>query len=226
MKCILIGGSGQVGGAVARALIGSDACHGLTMIGRRKVAEFENMPKVTQVVADTVAPGFEDAVKSAAIGHDVAISCLGIGSGTNRMTEAEMMAVEVTLAGQFARGAKAAGIENFLLLTAVGVSEESATSRVRYLRVLGKKLITVRDAGFARLAVFKPGMIVGNAHTPKWMTVFTALIPDATGWGNISQKDLAQSFAAHLETKLATQTDPVVYYGNKEMKQLVANAVM
>jgi hypothetical protein len=31
---------------------------------------------------------------------------------------------------------------------------------------------TVRNVGFARLAIFRPGIIVGNAHTPAWV-----------GWG-------------------------------------------
>jgi len=28
---------------------------------------------------------------------------------------------------------------------------------------------TVRKVGFARLAIFRPGIIVGNAHTPAWV---------------------------------------------------------
>ena len=221
MKCILLGGSGEVGGAVARQLIRNNGCTQLTMIGRRAVTTFQNEPKVTQIVLDTSASDFEDTVKLNAQGHDVAISCLGIGSGTNSMTEAQMLAVEVTLLGQFARACKAAGVKNFELLTAVGVSEQGVNSRVKYLRVLSKKLSTVIDIGFEKLAVFKPGVIVGNAHTPNWMTPFTALIPDRLGWGNIRQDELAQAFVAHLEKHLSRQSEPVVYYGNREMKQLV-----
>ncbi|MBN2528063.1 MAG: NAD(P)H-binding protein [Deltaproteobacteria bacterium] len=221
MKCILLGGSGEVGQAVARALLKSSVCSHLTMIGRRSMDVFQDVPKVEQIVVDTCDSEFENVVKEKATGCDVAISCLGIGSGTATMSEAEMMAVEVTLVGKFARGCWAAGIQSFELLTAAGVSEHSATSRIKYLRVLGKKLHTVLEIGFKKVAVFKPGMIVGNAHTPLWMTLFTALIPDGFGFGNIRQEELAQAFVAHLETQLHRQTPPVVYYGNKEMKQLV-----
>jgi len=221
MKCILFGGSGEVGSAVARELIKSDVCSSLTLLGRRSVATMQSEPKVEQVVVDTSASDFEEVVKTKARGHGVAISCIGIGSGTTSMTEAQMLEVEVNLLGKFARGCKAAGIEIFELLTAVGVNERSVDSKIKYLRVLGKKLNTVLEVGFEKLAVFKPGTIVGNAHTPNWVTPFTGLIPDALGWGNIQQDELARAFVAHVEKRVASQNDPVVYYGNKEMKWLI-----
>ena len=155
-----------MGGAVARALVGSDVCSHLTLLGRRLVASMQGKPKVEQVVVDTSAADFEEVVKEKARGHDVAVSCIGIGSGTRSVPEEKMLEVEVNLLGKFARSCKAAGIEIFELLTAVGVNERSANSRIKYLRVLGKKLNTVLDIGFGKLAVFKPGTIVGNAHTP------------------------------------------------------------
>ncbi len=221
MKCILLGGSGEVGGAVVRELLQSELCSQLTLLGRRAVAGVDDAAKVRQIVVDTSTAEFEQVVRDAARDHDVAISCIGIGSGSASMTEAQMLAVEVELLGRFARGCKAAGIENFELLTAVGVNQRSADSKIKYLRVLGKKLNTVVELGFEKLAVFKPGMIVGNAHTPRWMTPLTGLIPDALGWGNIHQDELARAFVAHLEKRASTQQVPIVSYGNKEMKQLI-----
>ncbi len=221
MKCILIGGSGEVGGAVAREMIRSSVCSQLTLLGRRQLPEMESEPKVRQEVVDTSAANFEELVKEKANGHDVAISCLGIGSGTRRMSEEEMLAVEVGLMGSYAQGCKAAGIEIFELLTAVGVKESYAESRNKYFRVIGKKLKTVLDVKFEKLAVFKPGTIVGNAHTPNWITFFTGLLPDSVGWGNIQQEELAKAFVAHLEKRVKLQREPVVSYGNKEMKELI-----
>lgn len=221
MKCILFGGSGEVGGAVARELIRSDVCSELTMLGRRAVAFTEDEGKVQQVVVDTGSIDFEKVVKETAQGHDVAISCIGIGSGTASMSEEQMLAVEVQMLGRFARGCKAAGIEIFELLTAVGVTEASANSRIKGFRVMGKKFQTVLNVGFEKLAVFKPGMIVGNSHTPKWFTVLTGAIPDSLGWGNIRQEEVARAFVGHLQNKVERQTEPVVSYGNKEMKLLL-----
>lgn len=221
MKCILFGGSGQVGGAVASELIKSEVCSGLTLLGRRAVSTLQDEAKVDQIVVDTSAADFEDVVKDKAQGHDVAISCIGIGSGTLSMSEAQMMEVEVHMLGKYARACKAAGIEIFELLTAVGIKETSANSRIKAIRVVGKKYKTVLEVGFEKLAVFKPGMIVGNAHTPRWATLFTSVIPDSVGWGNIRQDQVARAFVAHLEKRVALQNEPVVSYGNKEMKQLI-----
>ena len=64
---------------------------------------------------------------------------------------------------------------------------------------------------------------MGNAHTPHWVTYFTRFIPDSLGWGNIHQDEIARAFVAHLEKKVASQNNPVVSYGNKEMKWLIQN---
>ena len=220
-ECILFGGSGEVGGAVARELINSDVCSRLTLLGRRAVASLQDEAKVEQIVIDTSSADFEEVVKEKAQGHDVAISCIGIGSGTTSMSEEQMLEIEVNMLGKYARGCKAAGIEIFELLTAVGIKETHANSRFKAFRVMGKKHKAVLEVGFEKLTVFKPGMIVGNAHTPRWATIFTSLIPDSLGWGNIRQDEVAQAFVAHLEKRVATQDQPVVSYGNKEMKRLL-----
>ena len=221
MKCIIFGGSGEVGGAVALELLRSDLCSKLTLLGRRNITSLQGEIKANQVVVDTGSHDLEDIVKDVAQGHDVAISCIGIGSGTRSMTEEQMMEVEVNMLGKYARGCKAAGIEIFELLTAVGIRESHASSKIKEFRVIGKKYKTILDIEFEKLAVFKPGMIVGNAHTPRWVTVFTSLIPDSIGWGNIHQNEVAKAFVAHLEKGVALQNNPVVSYGNKEMKLLL-----
>ena len=221
MKIILFGGSGEVGGAVACELLKSYICSQLTLLGRRATSTMHDEPKVEQIVLDTSSPNFEDEVKEKAQGHDIAISCIGIGSGTAFMSEEQMLEIEVNMLGKYARGCKAAGIEVFELLTAVGVNEAHAVSKIKGFRVMGKKYKAVLEVGFEKLAVFKPGMIVGNTHTPWWLTVLTRVIPDSIGWGNIRQEEVAQAFVVHLEKRVAMQNDPVVSYGNKEMKLLI-----
>jgi nucleoside-diphosphate-sugar epimerase len=220
MKCILFGGTGEVGGRVARALIESDVCDRVTLLGRRAAPALQDEAKVEQVVVDTSAADFEEQVREHAQGHDVGISCVGIGSGSASMSEEAMMAIEVHLPGQFARGCKAAGVEVFELLSMVGVDPSHADSRFKAFRVAGKKQKAAIDVGFAKLAIFKPGTIVGNAHTPRWVTPLTGLIPDSLGWGNIHVDELARAFVGHLEHRVASQNEAVVSYGNQEMKQL------
>ena len=52
-----------------------------------------------------------------------------------------------------------------------------AKSRIRYVRVMGLKEETVREVGFKRLAIFRPGIIAGNAHTPGYVAWLGRLIP-------------------------------------------------
>jgi hypothetical protein len=56
---------------------------------------------------------------------------------------------------------------------------------------MGMKEDTVRNFGFARLAIFRPGIIVGNAHTPAWGGWLGSLVPGS--FGNIDQQILGRS---------------------------------
>ncbi len=144
-------------GQLLRELLKSDVCSQLTMLGRRTVSTMQDEAKVEQIVVDTSSPDFEEVVKEKAQGHDVAISCIGIGSGTASMSEEQMMEVEVNMLGKYARGCKAAGIEIFELLTAVGVKEAHADSRIKGFRVMGKKYKAVLEVGFEKLGCFQTG---------------------------------------------------------------------
>ena len=223
MTILLFGATGQVGGAVLRAFLASDTCTKITLLNRREVVAFNNEPKITQVIVDTAASDFEQRTAEIARGHDAAACCVGIGAGSASMPEEELLRLEVDIVGAYARGCKAAGVEVFELLTAVGVTEKSVASRVKYVRVMGKKLKTVMDAGFAKLAVFRPGTIVGNKHTPGWAAWVAKLIPDSFGWGAVHQDAIGRAFAVHLE-RVGEMVPGVVYYDNKEIKMLAGNA--
>ena len=85
-RVVIIGGTGQVGAAVVRALTNEPSCTEVVMVNRRETPEPAN-PCVRQVVLDTSAPGFADQV--AALVRDVAAhgdpvhgaSCVGVGQG-------------------------------------------------------------------------------------------------------------------------------------------------
>jgi hypothetical protein len=74
----------------------------------------------------------------------------------------------------------------------------------------------VRDIGFTRLAIFRPGIIVGNAHTPAWVGLFGRLVPGP--FGNIDQRILGCSIAA--EIALHSQEPGEVIRENAAMKKL------
>jgi uncharacterized protein YbjT (DUF2867 family) len=214
---IVLGGTGQVGGAAVEELLAIPQCRQVVMVTRKPLAE---RARVRNVVLDTGAADF--AERTSLLGREVlsqgpasAVSCVGVGSGSRRWSEEELRQLEVGVVGAFARGCRDAGIAQFCLLSAVG---STARSRVRYVRVMGMKEDTLRQTGFTRLAIFRPGIIIGNAHTPGWMSWLGKLVPGP--YGNIDQQILARSIAR--EIALHSREAGEVVRENAAMKKLAA----
>jgi uncharacterized protein YbjT (DUF2867 family) len=192
---IVLGGTGQVGSAAVAELLAIPECREVVMVTRKPIAA---RTRVRNVVFDTGADDF--AERTATVAREVlsqgplsAVSCVGVGSGSMRWSEEQLQRLELGVVGAFARGCHDAGIAQFCLLSAAG---STARSRFRYVRVMGMKEDTVRSIGFTRLAIFRPGIIVGNAHTPAWTSWLGSLVPGP--FGNIDQKVLARSIAAEI----------------------------
>jgi uncharacterized protein YbjT (DUF2867 family) len=214
---IILGGTGQVGGAAVTELLANPECRQVVMVTRNPIAA---RSRVRNVVLDTGTPDF--AGRTAALAREVlsqgpasAVSCVGVGSGSARWSEEELKRLELGIVGAFARGCHDAGVAQFCLLSAAG---STARSHFRYVRVMGMKEDTVRSIGFARLAIFRPGIIVGNAHTPAWVGWLGSLVPGR--FGNIDQQILGRSIAA--EIALHSQETGEVFLENADMKKLAA----
>ena len=214
---MILGGTGQVGGAAIAALLAIPECREVVMVTRKPV---KARPRVHSVVLDTGAADF--AERTAALAREVlsqgpasAVSCVGVGSGSARWSEEELKRLELGVVRAFARGCRDAGIAQFCLLSAAG---SSARSRIRYARVMGMKEDTVRDVGFTRLGIFRPSIIVGNAHTPPWVAWLGSLVPGP--FGNIDQRVLGRSIAA--EIALHSRETGEVIRENAAMKSLAA----
>ena len=214
---MILGGTGQVGGAAVVELLAIPECREVVMVTRKPIAP---RSRVRNVVFDTGAADF--AERTAALAREVlsqgpasAVSCVGVGSGSARWSEEELKRLEVGVVGAFARGCHDAGIAQFCLLTAAG---STTRSWIRYARVMGMKEDTVRNVGFARLAIFRPGMIVGNAHTPAWAAWLGSLVPGS--FGNIDQRILGRAIAA--EIALHSGETGEVIRENAAMKKLAA----
>jgi uncharacterized protein YbjT (DUF2867 family) len=214
---IILGGTGQVGGAAVAELLTVPECRELVMVTRKPIAA---RPRVRNVVLDTGAADF--AERTADLAREVlsqgpvsAASCVGVGSGSMRWSEEELKRLELGVVGSFARGCHYAGIAQFCLLSAVG---STARSRFRYVRVMGMKEDNIRNIGFTRLAIFRPGIIVGNVHTPAWVARLGSLVPGR--FGNIDQRILGRSIAG--EIALHSREGGEVSYENSAMKELAA----
>jgi len=197
-RILLVGGTGQVGAALVRALLACSACSEVVMVNRRAVP-LSTTPRLRQVVLDVGAASFEREVENLAVAvcawgePVVGASCIGIGKGSQSWSEADIKKLEIGMVGAFARGCLAGGIDHFGLLSAAG---SSANSMIRYARIMGHKEDTVRAVGFGQLAIFRPGIIAGNAHTPPVLARLGRLIPGS--FGTIDQDDIGRAFVAEF----------------------------
>jgi len=201
-----------------RALLAEPSCVEVAMVNRRAGSPIAD-PRLRQVILDTADAQFPAEVTklaSAMIAQGDAVygaSCVGVGQGSLTWSEEELKALEIGVVGGFARGCRAGGITRFALLSAVG---SSAKSRIRYVRIMGLKEETVQAIGFQRLAIFRPGIIAGNAHTPGYVAWLGRLIPGR--FGAIEQDDIGHAFVAEFVNSSAP--NGVVYLENGAMRQM------
>jgi len=216
-RVLIIGGTGQVGAAVVRALAAEPSCTEVVMVNRR-VISLSGDPRVRQVIVDTAAPQFSTDVTMlartmVAQGDPVyGASCVGVGKGSLQWSEEELKALEIGVVGGFARGCHAGGITRFALLSAVG---SNSKSRIRYVRIMRLKEETIEAIGFTRLAIFRPGIIGGNVHTPGYAAWLGRLIPGR--FGTIEQDDIGRAFVSEFISSSAH--NGVVYFENGAMRQ-------
>ena len=212
----MIGGTGQVGTAVVRALAAEPSCAEVVMVNRRAAPPTAN-PRLRQVIVDTAASQFSADVTALArsmVAQGAPVygaCCVGVGKGSLQWSEEELKALEIGVVGAFARGCHAGGIAHFAILSAVG---SDTKSRIRYARIMGLKEQTVEAVGFKRLAIFRPGIIGGNAHTPGYAAWLGRLLPGR--FGTIEQDDIGRAFVAEF---LEPAPTGVVYLENAAMKE-------
>jgi hypothetical protein len=80
---------------------------------------------------------------------------------------------------------------------------------------MGLKEETAQGVGFQRLAIFRPGIIAGNAHTPGYVAWLGRLIPGP--FGTIEQDDIGRAFVAEFISGSAP--DGVEYFDNGAMRR-------
>jgi uncharacterized protein YbjT (DUF2867 family) len=216
-RVLIIGGTGQVGAAVVRALAAEPVCVEVVMVNRKAISLTAD-PRVRQVILDTASAQFPAEVTKLAQGMVAqgdpvyGVSCVGVGQGSLKWSEEELKALEIGVVGGFARGCQAGGVTRFSLLSAAG---STAKSRFRYARIMGLKEETVQGVGFQRLAIFRPGIIAGNAHTPGYVAWLGRLVPGP--FGTIEQDDIGRAFVAEFIGGPAS--NGIVYFENAAMRQ-------
>ena len=143
MKIVLAGGTGLVGSSVID-VAGKAGFHVVT-VGRRRTGRTD-----TEIITDfDPVPELPPA--------DVAICTLGTTIAAAG-SKAAFQALDHGAVIAFAEAALAAGIEHFLVVTAVGSDPRAS---VFYSRVKGEVERDLAELGFRRLDILRPGLLLG-----------------------------------------------------------------
>lgn len=147
---VVAGGTGLIGGTLLQLLGKSTNYHRVTSLARREV------PVPAGVTLQQV--NFDRLDEAVLPGVDDAFCCLGTTRKAAGSDEA-FRRVDFDYIVGFARLAKRAGAQRFLLVSSVGAS---ASSPVLYTRTKGECEEAIKAIGFPALVILRPSFLMGN----------------------------------------------------------------
>ena len=197
MRLLLAGGTGLIGGKVLR--LGLNNGHEITTVGRRP----------TGMACSEIVSGFDDLPRFPSA--DIAICALGT---TIRQagSQAAFRAIDEEAVVSFAAAAKAAKVDHFLVVTAVGANPNASVFYSRMKGTAGQRLVEI---GFRRLDIIRPGLLLGNRTERRPMEALLQRIAPATDrlmhgkwrrYRSVQSTDVAQCLLG-----LAADHEPGVY---------------
>ncbi len=159
-RALLVGGTGFVGGAIARRLAGAGFF--LTLPTRRaeRAKALTVLPTAQIVEADVHD---EAALARLMAGQDVVISLVGMLKGDFRRGHAE-------LPGKIARAAADVGVPRLIHISALGAAPDAPSA---YLRTKAAGEAALR-AAYPAATIFQPSVIFGRGDS--FLTLFAGLL--------------------------------------------------
>lgn len=147
---IVAGSTGLVGAEVVRQLLNRADTERVIALARRPLPE---APKLATQLVD-----YTSLSPAAFAGCDEVFCCLGttIAKAGSKQRFRE---VDATYVHALATAARAAGVRNFSLISAVGADAGSGNF---YLRVKAEAEQHVRSAGFERVQILRPSLLLGD----------------------------------------------------------------
>ena len=150
---VIVGASGMVGGCALRYALDSPAVESVTSIARRNLGI--SHPKLKEVLHQD----FMDcsALANTLSGHDAAIYCLGVYTGS--VSDAELRRITVDFTMEFARVLRSSSPDaTFSFLSGSG-ADPTGRSRMAFARYKGEAEKALLAAGFPRVYIFRPAYI-------------------------------------------------------------------
>ena len=154
MNVTIIGASGLIGTALTGRLLAQD--HHVTALLRRSISRahpsFVERIGPAEGWAQQVG-GLESGIAVSTVGTTIAIA----GS------QAAFEAIDLDAVIAFARAAHQGGARQMMTVSSVGADPDASNF---YLRTKGRMEQALADIGFARLDIFRPGLLLGQRAGP------------------------------------------------------------
>ncbi len=160
-RILLAGATGLVGGLVAREILASPGFSGQLVAPVRRALELSD-PRLVAAVCDFATPEADRDLTSTmrdahALPLDAYVCCLGTTLRAAGSREA-FLAVDRELVIRLANLSRELGASRAVLVSSVGASRQSGNF---YLRVKGEVEDALERAGFTRLDLLQPGLLIG-----------------------------------------------------------------
>lgn len=172
MRALVIGHTGATGTALLDLLIATPECESIVAIGRRISEAHSCSPKLTQYVLPNM---LEIGSFDTSLIKGVNVAFCAIGTTFNDVFKAskaaEYQAVDFGIATGFAKLAKSAGADTFVIVTG---DKSDSKSKHRMTRVKGETEDFVIAQGFDRVAILRPGLLNRGKGKRGWLEqIFT-----------------------------------------------------
>ncbi|WIA24116.1 hypothetical protein OEZ85_013714 [Tetradesmus obliquus] len=242
MSALVLGGTGAVGHHIVQQLLASDQWSKVITVGRREVplpADQPGASKLQQVVVNMDALQREaagivsnvvvnmDALQSEAAGSFAGVDAVFCALGTTRADAGSadgFRKVDHDYVAAAAAAAKAAGVPYFGLVSAQGAAAGVPSSDWRllhpllYTRTKGLAEEAVKGQGFARVGIFRPGMLDRGDKARSIEKLFAPLT------GAIAVSDVARVMLADAAAFKAGSVAGVGVFEMKDMRAAAAAA--
>jgi uncharacterized protein YbjT (DUF2867 family) len=152
-RLVIVGATGMVGGYAVRYALDHPAVGGVTVIGRKKLGL--SHPKLAEVVHRDFADC--SSLANVLSDQDAAVFCLGAYTGA--VTDAELRAITVDYANEFARVLLGSSPDAAFSFLSGNGADQTGRSRMAFARYKGEAEKALLAMGFPRVYIFRPAYI-------------------------------------------------------------------
>ncbi|KAI5778091.1 hypothetical protein EDC01DRAFT_697513 [Geopyxis carbonaria] len=193
----IVGSTGLVGSYILSQLLASQTTAAISTITRRDhAADIASSPKLRcEVSTDTAS--WPDKLSSLikATSSSVLFSGLGTTRGDAGSFE-KQYEIDYTLNLNLAKAAADVGIKNYVLIS---TGSANSSSWFHYLHMKGKLEDEVSKLGFEKVAILRPGLILGEREKPRPFEKLLRSLAHVTGSvGGAALKDMMAQDASAI----------------------------